>query len=68
MLLPIDDIHFTLQMVSIGAQLESSGIENRDSVNAEVRNGELVVSMPDSQPGARWYRFRLIRPPAQNKQ
>jgi len=61
LLLPITDIHFTLQMVSIGTKLESSGVENRDAVNAEVRNGELVVSIPDSQPGARWYRFRLIR-------
>jgi len=68
MLLPIVDIHFTLQMVSIGAQLESSGIENRDSVNAEVRNGELIVSIPDSQPGARWYRFRLVRALADDRQ
>lgn len=61
MLLHINDVHFSLELLSIGERRDATGIESRDPVTSEVRNGELVVSIRDSQPGARWYRFRLTR-------
>jgi hypothetical protein len=59
--LPIGRTDFTLQALAIGKTRDVTGIENRDPVRVRTEGQALVISIPDEQSGARWYRLRLVR-------
>lgn len=54
---PLERIGFAL--LSVGPERGGDGIEERDPVTTRHEVSEFVVSIPDTQKGARWYRLRF---------
>lgn len=61
--LAIGKVDFTCELVAIGAERGTQGIDKRDSLNIRAEGDALVVGIPDHQGGDRWYRLRLFRSP-----
>ena len=59
--LPIGKLDFDLQLLAVGKLPGGNEIEKRDPVTIEAGDNEQIVSIPDHQIDARWYRFRLFR-------
>ena len=57
MKLPFSEYQF--EILAIGDQKGGSRKQKRTQPSLERRNGELCVDIPDPEPGAKWYRFRL---------
>jgi hypothetical protein len=59
------DMEFTLLAVGGNSKVKDpgtiTGIERRDPVTSATRDGEQVVSIPDTQGGDKWYRIRFSR-------
>lgn len=55
---PLD---YQLHVLSISRNRGEKLIEERDPVSASEDGEELVITIPDRQSGARWYRLRLKR-------
>jgi len=52
-----------LQLIAVGDTRDASGIEKRDAIKVKLAGEELSVVIPDSQFGARWYKFVLTQNP-----
>ena len=65
MVLEPDKMEFTLLTVS--AARGGTGIEKRDEVKVTQAGEELSVFIPDTQSGARWYKFALRKKKADAK-
>jgi hypothetical protein len=48
-----------LEVVAVSIRFDGSGVERRDAVTLKKIGDEHVVSIPDSQSGARWYTLKL---------
>lgn len=57
MKLPFSEYQF--EILAICDQKGGSSKQKRTQPSLERRNGELCVDIPDPEPGAKWYRFRL---------
>ena len=55
--LPFSEYHF--EILAISDQKDGSRKHKRTLPHLERRSGELCVDIPDPEPGAKWYRFRL---------
>jgi hypothetical protein len=59
--------HYSIETLAVGGGDDDStpdqiqGIEKRDPVTIEYRDGEQIIFIRDSQIGARWYRIRVYR-------
>jgi hypothetical protein len=47
------------ELLAVGGPRGASGIEKRDAIQVKQINDELSIVIPDSQMGARWYKFAL---------
>ena len=65
MVLDPDKMEFKL--LSVSAARGVSGIEKRDDVKVSKAGEELSIFIPDTQSGARWYRFSLQKKKADAK-
>jgi hypothetical protein len=59
--LPIGKLDFDLQVLAVGKLPGGNEIEKRDPVTIYAGDNEQIVSIPDHQIDARWYRIRLFR-------
>jgi hypothetical protein len=65
--LNLGTLHFSVETLAVGGGDNDKtpdniqGIEPRDPVTIADGNGEQVVSIPDRQFGAKWYRIRIYR-------
>ena len=50
----------SLQLLSVGTSRDSTGIEQRERISLARQGNEIVIRIPDSDPGSRWYRFELM--------
>jgi len=50
---------FKAEVIGCAEQRGTDKIDQRDPITSEIVNGEFVVTIPDTQAGARWYRIRL---------
>jgi tetratricopeptide (TPR) repeat protein len=57
---PVDDLKF--ELLAVGTTRDDLGIESRSPVRTRREGKALVVLIPDHEPSARWYTFRLRRP------
>jgi hypothetical protein len=65
--MPLGTLNFDYEVEAIGGDdsttnpHEISGIEDRDPVTMISEPNQQVISIPDSQPGEKWYRLRIFR-------
>lgn len=59
--LPMGRLDFDVQVLAIGQRRGEPGVESRDPVTIRAEHLEQVVSIPDTQFDARWYRVRIYR-------
>ena len=57
----IGKLDFRLRLLAVGETRKAEGIETRSPIRLRRQRANLIVSIPDEEPGARWYRFRLSR-------
>jgi hypothetical protein len=50
------------EVESITAERGETGVEKRKGIEAKRQNGEFWITIPDPEPGARWYKL-IIRAP-----
>jgi hypothetical protein len=55
----VDPAGLTLKLLSVSAQPKGTGILKRDEIVTAPKDGELSITIPDSQSGQCWYRFVL---------
>jgi len=61
--LPLGKLGFDLQVLAVTRERNADGIDPRDPVTIHSAAAEQIVSIPDTQSGARWYRIKLYRKP-----
>ena len=58
-----DRLDFQAVVVGCADAPHTEKIESRDPIHAKLDKDEFVVNIPDSQPGAKWYRVRIFHKP-----
>ena len=54
-----DPVNLEYKLIAVTINHGGSGIEKRDTVQVTKGTDELIINIPDSQSGARWYKFSL---------
>ncbi|MDB5324316.1 MAG: hypothetical protein JWN40_5947 [Phycisphaerales bacterium] len=52
---------FKVELVACGDDRGTDTMDKRTPIRTEVVNGEFVVTIPDGEAGAKWYRMRIFR-------
>jgi hypothetical protein len=53
------DRQYTVEVLSIGPERDTNRKDKRDEIQVSTKNGEGVIHFPDTQAGARWYKFKI---------
>jgi hypothetical protein len=61
--MPIGPLDFDVQVLAVGEHRGDPGLEQRDPVTIRAQHLEQVISIPDTQIDARWYRVRVFHKP-----
>ena len=61
----IPSLDFDFKLVAVAEKFDGTGVEQRSSITVYMKDFELAISIPDLEPGTRWYTFTLTpRKPA----
>ena len=55
----LDPKRVEFELLAVGGTRGATGIEKRDPIQVNPAGDELSIVIPDSQSGARWYKFAL---------